>query len=84
MKRRPEVEPPTDAHDDDRRANTPLMALALFVGVVAGALAVRSWYRDHERRSRDRRDRIERREGEGGALPETIGAGGTAKPRPAD
>jgi len=65
-------------------AGTVLMALALFAGVVAGAKLVESLYRDEqERRRRDeRRDRIERWEGEGGALPGTVGTGGAADPRP--
>lgn len=81
MRRRHELETP-DAHDADGGPSTPLMALALFAGVVAGAAIAHSWYRDEQRRSIDRRERIERWEGEGGALPETVGTGGAANPRP--
>ncbi|HEY0878666.1 MAG TPA: hypothetical protein VGE10_09460 [Zeimonas sp.] len=67
-----------------RAGSTPLMALALFAGVVAGARLAESWYREQQtRRLQDeRRDRIERWEDEGGALPGTVGTGGAANPRP--
>ncbi len=81
MRRHQEIET-SDAHDADGRTSTPLMALALFAGVVAGAAIAHSWYRDEQRRSIDRREPIERWEGEGGALPETAGSGGAANPRP--
>lgn len=63
---------------------TVLMALALFAGVYAGAKLVESLYREEQQRRRreERRDRIERWEGEGGALPDTVGTGGAANPRP--
>jgi len=59
-----------DVRDVERRGGVSLMALALFAGVVAGAAIAQSWYREaHERRRRsERRERIERWEGEGGAL----------------
>jgi hypothetical protein len=81
MRRHHEIER-SDAHDANGRTSTPLMALALFAGVVAGAAIAHSRYRDEQRRSIDRRERIERWEGEGGALPETVGTGGAASPRP--
>ena len=74
-----------DEHQSQRGGgSTPLMALALFAGVVAGAKLAESWYRDAQMRRREdeRRDRIERWEGEGGALPEAAGTGGAAHPRP--
>jgi len=60
------------------------MALALFAGVVAGATIARSWYREEQqaRRHGEKRDRIERWESEGGALPGTVGTAGSANPRP--
>lgn len=68
----------------DGGASTPVMALALFAGVVAGAAIAQSWYRDEQARRRhgEKRERIERWEGEGGALPGTVGTGGSANPRP--
>ncbi len=72
----------TEADEADRAGSTPLMALALFAGVVAGAAFVQSWYREEHRRRGERRERIERWEGEGGALPGTVGTDGSAKPQP--
>lgn len=68
----------------ERRASTPLMALALFAGLVAGARFAQTWYRQEKARERrhEERERIERWEGEGGALPGTVGTGGAANPRP--
>jgi len=84
MRRRSRNEEGADAREDDRHGSTSLMALALFAGVVAGAAIAQSWYRDEQARRRrgERRERIERWEGEGGALPGTVGTGGAADPRP--
>ena len=81
MKRHREA--PEETAASDGGASTSMMALALFAGVVAGAAIARSWYLDEQaRRHGERRDRIERWEGEGGALPGTVGTGGSANPRP--
>ncbi|MCO5099388.1 MAG: hypothetical protein M9885_00575 [Burkholderiaceae bacterium] len=84
MKRHSRHEQGADAQDDEPRGGVSLMALALFAGVVAGAAIAQSWYRDahQRRRSSERRERIERWEGEGGALPGSVGTGGAASPRP--
>ncbi len=83
MRRRREETEETAAHDGDGGASTSLMAFALFAGVVAGAAIARSWYLEEQARRRgERRERIERWEGEGGALPGTVGSAGTANPRP--
>ncbi|MBW7923930.1 MAG: hypothetical protein H3C59_04195 [Burkholderiaceae bacterium] len=72
------------APEADGGASTSMMALALFAGVVAGAALAQSWYRDAQARRRhgEKRERIERWEGEGGALPGTVGTGGSANPPP--
>lgn len=72
-------------HDADRGGSTPLMALALFAGVVVGATLAQSWYREHQaRRHRaEKHERIERWEGEGGALPGTVGTGAAGNASPA-
>lgn len=63
-------------HDDGHRTGTSATALALFAGIVAGACLAQSWYQERKARERraERRDRIERWEGEGGALPGSVGA----------
>lgn len=63
------------ARDADRNGSTPLMALALFAGVVVGATLAQSWYREQQARRRraEKPERIARWEGEGGALPGTVG-----------
>lgn len=84
MRRCDREAPGDDSHDRDAGSSTPLMALALFAGVVAGAAIAQSWYREQQaqRRFREKRDRIERWEDEGGALPGTVGTGGAANPPP--
>ena len=83
MRRHRRVAEENAAHDDDGGASTSLMAFALFAGVVVGAAVARSWYLDQQtRRFGERRERIERWEGEGGALRGTVGTAGSANPRP--
>ncbi len=73
-----------DAHADERSRNTPWMAIALVAGIVAGAKLAQSWYREAKRhaRAQERRERLQTWEGEGGALPGTIGTGSAANPPP--
>lgn len=83
MRRHREVPEESGERDADGGTSTSLMAFALFAGVVAGAAIARSWYLEEQaRRHGERRERIERWEGEGGALPGTVGTGGSANPRP--